>query len=89
MDKQSSLCLRENTTLINNADRIGLLNCGKSRMARSSHQSFILQQLADGSKSLEALKQALCIKNSLSPENPEVSLAIAGFILDFTDFLEN
>lgn len=86
---QIMLSLKPGVTLAEQGGQIGLVLQGRARFARDARQTEILRALILQSQSLETLMALLHTGNDPPENDPGISLAMAGFILDFGEFLED
>ena len=84
---ETILTLKPGVKLTESENRFGLTRNGQTKFAKNEQQAAILRALVLQSRSPESLAAILCAGNALQSEN-ENSLAIAEFILDFGEFLE-
>lgn len=88
MDK-TMLTLKHGVTLIEQGGQTGLAFQGHVQYAGDPRQAQILRALVPRPQSLESLMALLHTGNNPPENDPGISLAMAGFILDFGEFLEN
>lgn len=67
----------------------GLNGAGASLWAKDAVQSIILQRLAKGCTGIDDLEKAVRESSGCALRDDELSLAVAEFILDFGEYLEN
>lgn len=84
---ETILTLKPGVTLTEAGNRVGLVQNGQTQFAKNERQAEILRVMALKSRSLEGLTVLLRGRDGLQNDN-ENSLAIAEFILDFGEFLE-
>lgn len=87
MDK-TMLTLKPGITLTEQNGQTGLTLHGRVQYAKDARQAEILRALVEQPQSLENLMAILQTGNGLPGSDHDVSLAIAGFILDFGEYLE-
>ena len=88
MDK-TMLTLKYGVTLIEQGGQTGLVLQGRARFAQDPRQAKILRALVPRPQSLESLMALLHTGNNPPENDPGISLAMAGFILDFGEFLKD
>ncbi len=86
---QIMLTLKHGVTLIEQGGQTGLALQGRTRFAQDPRQAKILRALVPRPQSLESLMALLHTGNDPPENEPGISLAMAGFILDFGEFLED
>lgn len=89
MTQTNLLRLKNGAALIEQDNQVGASLGGKTRLARDALQGEALRRLCKKNQSAETLQAALCAGQNAPPGSPEIALALAGFILDFSDFLED
>jgi len=86
---ETILKLKSGVTLTERGGQTGLVLQGRARFARDPRQAKILRALVKWPQSLESLMALLHTGNNPPENDPGISLAMAGFILDFGEFLED
>ena len=84
---ETMLTLKTGVTLIEQEGQFGLVLHGRTQFAKNPRQTEILQALTEQPLSPESLMALLRARDGPQNEN-ENSLAIAGFILDFGDYIK-
>lgn len=85
---QIMLTLKPGVMLTEQAGQTGLTLLGCVRFARDARQAQILRALALQSQSLEDLMALLHTRDGPPRNDHRISLDLAGFILDFGEYLE-
>lgn len=83
------LTLKPGTMLAERGGRTSLVLDGRVRFAKDARQAEILRALVEQSQSLEDLMALLSARDGPSANDSEVSIAMAEFILDFGEYLED
>ena len=86
MDK-TMLALKRGTVPAESGGKTGVTLEESTRFARDGRQKIILEMLIQGGQSLSAVLSRI-EKDSPPGEPGEAQLALAEFILDFSDFLQ-
>lgn len=85
--KTGILKLKGPPALTGSGDATFLICSGMKRAAADEYQRIILNSLVKHEQTVDELTTLLCEKDPrLAPE--QAALILAGFILDFSDFLE-
>lgn len=85
--EQNELTLRKGVTLSVLNGEIGVMLEGSARFARCAQEQLLLRALREREQTPEELK-TLLRASGVSTGETEAALALAGFILDFGDYLE-
>jgi hypothetical protein len=80
------LILKPAAQPVEQGGRFGLLLDGRARYASSPEQALLLRALLEGRQPVWRLTALLA--GSPAPDETRAALALAGFILDFNDYLE-
>ena len=88
-ERQSMLRLKAEVITVKENGHTGISHMGKTIIARNTLQETILQRLLYGEQPLDELKIQLGVQSNVTADDPQIALALAGFILDFSDYIEN
>jgi hypothetical protein len=82
------LILKPAAQPVEQGGRFGLLLDGRARYASSPEQALLLRALLEGRQPVWRLTALLAGSPAPAPDETRAALALAGFILDFNDYLE-
>ena len=85
---ETILTLKPGVTLTERDGQSGLSLHGQTKFAKDARQAEVLRALISQSQPLDSLLVLLHAWDAPPKNDNEISLTIAGFILDFGDYLE-
>ena len=85
---QIMLTLKPGVTLTERGGQIGLMLQGRICFAKDAQQAEILRALLERPQTVESLMALLHARDGPPENDHRISLAMAGFILEFGEYLE-